>query len=106
MATRVIYTNVEDGYIRSATNTTYSTARAMTTPTAVTSAANITVGQQFSTPNYQCFEGFVRFDTNGTASPSSAVLALFQNSDSSTTDFVCEARAHTWGPTLASGAAR
>jgi hypothetical protein len=63
------------------------------------------IGQVFfGGSTYFCYEGFVQFDTstiNDTDSVSDAVLSLWGNTDSTTTDFTMQARIHDWGATLA-----
>ena len=75
-----------NGYVNSV-NTTYATAR--TGGTLLVGDLHL-VGQIFATPNYQCLESFLIFDTSGipdTDTVSAVVLSLYGASDVSTTDF-------------------
>lgn len=104
MPTITVYADAgsNDGYI-SSTNSTYSTARSGGTLTADTSGTTVTIGQNFSSPTYACYEAFFSFDTSfvGFASSvSSATFSLYGNLDWSFTDFTIEARISDWGTSL------
>ncbi len=110
MATRVIYGTTADDTIYSV-SATYSTARAMTSPT-LNSVSNqglsatgndYGVSQVFATPNYTVIQGFIGFDTTGISGASAATLSLYLFGDNSTTDYVLEARLHDWGAAVALG---
>ncbi len=114
MATVTIYSSSSDGYIMSedsATPGVYADARAgtnNTTFTAYSSSTYITVGQNYftgsySTTTYDCYEGFISFDTSVLASAhliTAVTLALRGYNNGSTTDFEVEARIHDWGASL------
>lgn len=106
MTTTTVFSDTSDGRIASQ-STSYTTARAGGTLTAVTAGANFPVGQSSDfaggVDNYEVNEGFVRFDTSSipdTDTISAAELSLSLNFDQSTTDFTVEARVSDWGTTL------
>jgi hypothetical protein len=101
MATRVIYADAADAWLQ-ATSTTYSTARAMTSPS-VDTGTQLRAGQFFSSPNYACCEAFISFDTTGAGTVSAATLALDLDTDVSATDHTQEARVKDWGSTVDTG---
>lgn len=93
-----LYSSTADGYV-SSTSGTYSVARAAGLLAADTTGT-IAVGQGLG---YTCYEGFIDFDTSSisaTATILSAALTMTVAGDSSTTDFVIEARAYDWGAGL------
>lgn len=98
-----VFGDTTDGYIESF-NAVYATARTGGgTLTAVSATdSNILVGQA-NLAGFYCEEGFIGFDTsaiNDSDVISSVVLDLWLVTDSSTTDFTCEARVFDWGATL------
>lgn len=94
-----VFAETTDGYV-SSTDNTYSNARNDTgnSKTANTTA-DLRIGQ--SRPkNYLCEQGFLEFDTSAIDdgdTVSAIELALWLTTDSSTTDFVTEARERDWG---------
>ena len=109
----IIYGALADNVV-GATSTTYATARAMTSPTLGTvgaltlsislNASTRGVGNEFVTPNYNCVQGFIAFNTSSVVGPiTSATLTLVAQTDISTTDFTIEARLKDWGLTVDTG---
>lgn len=87
----------DSGYVQGV-STTYATAR--DTPTAHTHGY-IKHGQNYGSPNFTCFEGFVEFDT-GTEVPDTNVVsaATFSLSPYGVThalDFTINVAAYDWG---------
>lgn len=91
-----------DGAIYAEYVTPYATCADMATNVSV--MANAVIGQAPST-NYYVYQSFVLFDTSTLVGYiiSAATLGLYMKTDTSTTDFTVQARAHTWGATLATG---
>lgn len=104
MTTFTIYGDAADGYIRSQ-NASYATARAGGTLTANTTST-ITIGQEDNSPVYNCYEGFLAFDTSvigAGATVSAVTLSPFVSADFSSTDFTVNAYSRDWGSALATG---
>lgn len=103
MPSFTFYAQPNDGY-QYGQETTYAAAREGTgiiNPGGLVNEIN--VGQAFFSPNYTTHQAFLCFDTSGIPDSStivSAKLELAAAADNSVTDFVIEARAHDWGPTL------
>jgi hypothetical protein len=98
-----VYADTADGYITSL-DTVYSTARSGGVSVSVNTGGNIQVGQANSSGAFVVYQGALSFDTStlGTDSVTSAALDMYLSFDFSTaSDFILEARAHTWLPTLA-----
>lgn len=104
MATLTVYANENDGYIQSSAFNNYAGAVAGSSLTAQ-AAANLIVGQ--TTPlNFTIYQSFVSFDTSAIDDDgviNSVALALDGLADSSSTDFVAEARVYDWSTSLDTG---
>ncbi len=89
-----------DGWVF-ASNSTYATARSGPATGATTSGA-IFVGQQLATGTYLVTQGYIAFDVSALtgATLATVTLKLYGASDSSTTDFVIEAREYDFGTSL------
>lgn len=89
-----------DGYV-SSTNATYTTARSGS-GLAANTTADLRIGQ--SRPkDYLVEEGFISFDTSGLpddATIDAITLEMWLTTDSSTADFITEAREYDWGASL------
>lgn len=104
MTTATFYAGTADGYL-SSRDDDYSLARAGTGALLSfnTTATEGYVGQAADgNPGflYQCTEGFLSFDTSSLPDDAvilSVTLSLYGDTDSSTTDFTINARAHDWG---------
>ena len=104
VTTATFYASTADGYL-SSRDDDYSLARAGTGASLASSptASEGYVGQAADgAPGflYQCTEGFLSFDTSSIpddAAILSVTLSLYGDTDSSTTDFTINARAHDWG---------
>lgn len=88
------FSNANDDRVRN-TSTTYNTAADGTGTQALggVTATQNAVGQEFSTPNYTCYQLFFDWDTSAIADTdvvSAAVFSLYCQADSSTTDFTVE----------------
>lgn len=67
----------------------------------LTGTSVITVGE---TNDGQAYEGFIAFDTSVvTGTITSVTLSMFGVTDSTSTDFIIEVRAHDWGTTVTTG---
>lgn len=87
---------------RGAIGGAYSTARTGT-GLSVLGANNLSVGQQYSSSRYYCFEGFAVFDTSGVpddATVTAVTLSAVGAVDASDTDCVIEVRARDFGDTV------
>jgi hypothetical protein len=105
MASYVIYSDSSDNDINS-TNATYSTARAGSSLFLGISASYKSIGQYYSGGTYGCYESFFGFDTSvlgAHSSISTAVLSIYGQSDSSSTNFTVEARSYDWSTTVTTG---
>lgn len=95
-----VFADTADGFV-SSTNATYSTARSGSGLSANTTA-DLRVGQ--SRPkDYLVEQGFLTFDTSAIDDGDtidSVTLALWLTTDSSSADFVTEAREYDWGGSL------
>lgn len=101
MTTFTIYAGTTDGLL-TGVDADYATAQA-SADSAETAGGSFPVGQRFVSPNYQCWEGFLEFDTSvigAGATVNSATLSLDGFSDNSATDFTAEAWQYDWGGTL------
>ena len=89
-----VYAGTSDGFLLSS-NATYSTARAGGTLAANDSGNTIQVGQ---TVGFAIYEAFLHFDLSsiGTDTVTAADIDLYLTTDLSSTDFVTEARTHSW----------
>ena len=99
MSTLTVYSDLVDGYIGS-DSAVYLTARAGGGNLGVsTGADSIVQGQSLG---YNCFEGFISFDTSsiGAGTVTAATLSLYAKSDYSVVDFTVYARARDWGASL------
>lgn len=97
MTTSTFYSVTLDGGIDSESGV-YATARAGNQLGAATGLTSVDVGQS-TAGAYEVLEAFFYWDTSAiddTDTIDSATLSLYGNFDNSTTDFVMEARAHTW----------
>lgn len=104
MSQYTFYSDVADGQILSS-SATYATAAAGSGTITVdtTNTGGVRIGQQLSAGTYNVWQTFLAFDTSGLPSGETIVgaqLDLFLVTDSSTTDFTLEVRAHDWGSTL------
>lgn len=105
MPTFDVFAAAASGYVssQSANPGVYGDAREGTgaaTFVAYTAGGQAQIGQGYNTvqfpSSYTCRETFLVFDLSGFATITSAVLAVSNDFDNSTTDFVIEARAHPW----------
>lgn len=101
--TYTIYGDASDGYLQSASSSTYSTAQGSAASSDTSSTVFLT-GQRKNGANYDIYEGFLAFDTSGvTGSVTAATLSLYGGFDASTTDFDYQARLYDWGASLTTG---
>jgi len=85
-----LYSSDSDGHI-TATSTVYNTAWAAASGTIAAGNDTFDIGQNFATPNYNIWRGFVFFDTSSipdNATIISATLSLYGVTDNSVTDFL------------------
>lgn len=107
MATLVVFAGTTDGHLQSF-HSTYLTARSGGGTINVDTAATTFVsGQEFFSPNYYIYEGFVQFDTSAlgaSATVSAATLSLWGNSQqvAGSSAFTHNARVSNWGAALTS----
>jgi hypothetical protein len=90
-----------DGRVSVTSGVSYAAARDAATGTE--STLSIQVGQNFSTPNYTIYRGFLSFPIGDITSVSFAKIYLDGNTDNSTTDLEVYVLGSTYGPTLAGG---
>lgn len=94
-----VFSAAGDGQVLSS-DTTYSIARAGSgSLSANTAATTIQIGQRVPAGNFQCYEGFLSFDTSAitdTDVVTVVTLDMWLTTDSSTTDFTLEARDRDW----------
>lgn len=97
----VIYSDPSDDYAYGH-STTYATARS--TGAAIGgSGAWFHAGQRFVTPDYDCFEAFLGFDTSLVSAPTSALLSLVEFAGPPDTNLVVEARLYDFGTSVTIG---
>ncbi len=104
MTIATFHSDTTDGRITS-TNTTYLTARSGSALSA-NANAKIKIGQHFPDPDYNCWEGFVQFDTSAltaAAIVTAVTFSLYGSSDNSTQDFTLQVRDSNWGAGLTTG---
>ena len=80
-------------------NATYTTARSTAFGIAGADNAQNPVGQEYSAPNYWCYESLLRFDTSSIGSGKTvtvATLSLYGQADFSDVEFIVEARQKSW----------
>lgn len=98
MTTTVVYSDVADGNIESA-STVYATAQSGGGTLTVDTAFNAPVGQYLTSATYRIYEAFFDFDTSVLGASDkieSVVLTVTSSGDSSATDFTIQARSDTW----------
>lgn len=98
--TTTVFAGTTDGYV-SSTNATYATARSGS-GLAANTTSDLRIGQ--SRPkDYLVEEGFLSFDTSAIDdgdTVSAVTLSLWLTTDSSTANFITEAREYDWGAGL------
>ena len=96
-----VFSAAGDGQVL-CSDTTYSVARSGAGSLAAnTAATTIQIGQRVPAGNFQCYEGFLSFDTSAitdTDVVTVVTLDMWLTTDSSTTDFTLEARDRDWTP--------
>lgn len=108
MATLVVFSGTNDGYMYSGATPTYSLARTGAATFSVNTASGTgIVGQELFSGNYYCYEAGFDFDTSALGagvSVSSAILSLYAFSELHSSSFasVFRARLYDWGATWTS----